>query len=43
MKGLLPGKHWATVVSLVDTPEKRVDRSELVPLLVQEIEGENMG
>ena len=42
-KGLLPGKHWATFVSLVDTFEKRVERSDLDQLLVQELEGENMG
>ena len=41
-KGLLPGKHWATLVSLVDTIEQRVDRSDLDQLLVQEVEGENM-
>ena len=41
-KGLHTGKHWATFVSLVDTLEKRVERSEFDPLLVQEIEGDYM-
>ena len=42
-KGLLPGRHLSTFVSLVDTFVNRVPHSELDPLLVQELEEDNLG
>jgi len=40
---LLPGRHWETNVSLIDTTQKTIPEDTLDPLLVQEIRAENEG
>ena len=44
-KGLLPGRHWGVKISLVDTFANKVEKGELDPLLIQEleIEAQNWG
>jgi hypothetical protein len=40
-KELLPGRHWATKITLINTTKVRVPKIKLDPILVREIESES--